>query len=559
MTSNPFWYTGPMRDDDLDPYLASDGYNEIDQILTQTLNSLDDLDIPSAGYAEPTHDKKHSRKISGTAIFGFHNHNREFSINLLYPNAFKASKLDMPREMLMPNDFFLNKNETPAASPPHTPTKPHKIDQQLLAKPQAASDYIIKTEKPSGYKFPASPPPPSMHQYSVEYLNRLAQYQKSPEQRDVGDETLTYNATNDINFEPSSSPFVNPQPRYQTRGFVGDYSMRQNNLPQFPTPFRNPVADFSPLNHQGSYDPHATPTKPHQHYTFDPYNQPRSPQRFHQNPYITSEPDFLNPNFSDQRSLQDIYSSPTRNFDQEPIPFHPIPALSHSGNSEISSLSSSPYRLPQEPFPSSPIAGYGEPYPSLQLPLPVPATPVKKTPITWDEVVVNDDTPNTLDRISRPTPSPKRKSEPVSTLEFGLIDTYIEGPNEDKLYICTFHGCGKTGPRRYNIRSHVQTHLSDRPYKCDKCTKDFVRQHDLIRHYRIHQEGSLGCECGKKFTRNDALRRHKQRNVCVGGIPDPSGIIKPKKKRGRPKKIDPSQESQIDSDILGSDIVNWSG
>ena len=73
--------------------------------------------------------------------------------------------------------------------------------------------------------------------------------------------------------------------------------------------------------------------------------------------------------------------------------------------------------------------------------------------------------------------------------------------------------------RRYNVRSHIQTHLSDRPFGCQFCPKRFVRQHDLNRHVKGHIEARYSkCPCGKEFARLDALRKHQDRNICVGGI-----------------------------------------
>ena len=85
--------------------------------------------------------------------------------------------------------------------------------------------------------------------------------------------------------------------------------------------------------------------------------------------------------------------------------------------------------------------------------------------------------------------------------------------------------------RRYNVRSHIQTHLSDRPFGCQFCPKRFVRQHDLNRHVKGHIEARYSkCPCGKEFARLDALRKHQDRNICVGG--NKNVISKPTKKKG---------------------------
>ncbi|BFZ56295.1 Metallothionein expression activator [Savitreella phatthalungensis] len=95
----------------------------------------------------------------------------------------------------------------------------------------------------------------------------------------------------------------------------------------------------------------------------------------------------------------------------------------------------------------------------------------------------------------------------------------IRGPDPvDNKYVCLYGGCMRRFGRKYNIQSHIQTHLSDRPFRCGVCSAGFVRRHDLVRHARIHADGKeFMCACGKGFSRTDALNRHKQRQICEGG------------------------------------------
>ncbi|KAF2237311.1 hypothetical protein EV356DRAFT_421947, partial [Viridothelium virens] len=82
---------------------------------------------------------------------------------------------------------------------------------------------------------------------------------------------------------------------------------------------------------------------------------------------------------------------------------------------------------------------------------------------------------------------------------------------------CLYEDCAKKFGRRENIKSHVQTHLGDRQFKCNECQKCFVRQHDLKRHAKIHSGDKPHiCLCGNGFARHDALTRHRQRGVCIG-------------------------------------------
>lgn len=124
------------------------------------------------------------------------------------------------------------------------------------------------------------------------------------------------------------------------------------------------------------------------------------------------------------------------------------------------------------------------------------------------------------------------------------ISSYIVGPLQDNKYMCVYERCQKLFGRKENIRSHVQTHLGDRQWRCNHCQKRFVRQHDLKRHSKIHtgQKPHL-CPCGNGFARHDALTRHRQRNTCIGGFGVAEGMPQSPSKRGRPKKR-PDMESR---------------
>lgn len=123
-----------------------------------------------------------------------------------------------------------------------------------------------------------------------------------------------------------------------------------------------------------------------------------------------------------------------------------------------------------------------------------------------------------------------------SMLPPGTVDKYCRGPDQDGQFECTFENCGKFFRRRYNVRSHIQTHLCDRPYACDVCPATFVRPHDLRRHMKCHATVKPHiCPCGQSFTRHDALSRHRQRMICVGGVETPGKPKKAPGKRGRPK------------------------
>ncbi|EPY52167.1 transcription factor Ace2 [Schizosaccharomyces cryophilus OY26] len=113
----------------------------------------------------------------------------------------------------------------------------------------------------------------------------------------------------------------------------------------------------------------------------------------------------------------------------------------------------------------------------------------------------------------------RKQSSRICRIPPETMASLYRGPEEDGKFICLFNGCCKRVRRKYNIESHIQTHLSDRPYRCEVCKAGFVRHHDLKRHLRIHENGRpYVCECSKRFNRLDALNRHKQRNICIGGL-----------------------------------------
>ena len=117
-------------------------------------------------------------------------------------------------------------------------------------------------------------------------------------------------------------------------------------------------------------------------------------------------------------------------------------------------------------------------------------------------------------------------------------------PGDDNRYECLYPKCGKKFARRENIKSHVQTHLGDRQFRCRDCEKRFVRQHDLKRHANIHSGvRQYPCPCGKPFARHDALTRHRQRGMCIGAF---EGTPKKAIKRGRPKKTRPETEDRLE-------------
>jgi len=159
-----------------------------------------------------------------------------------------------------------------------------------------------------------------------------------------------------------------------------------------------------------------------------------------------------------------------------------------------------------------------------------------------------------------PNMSPDRSPRAMSMADLSLdatieetgisaeeVVSLIEHDANNNTFTCLFDGCGKKGfQRRENVRSHVQTHLGDRPFKCNHCGKTFVRPHDLKRHAKIHSGVKpYQCPCGQEFVRQDALTRHRQRGSCCGAFPD--AIPRTPARRGRPRKNKrPDMEDRLD-------------
>lgn len=142
-------------------------------------------------------------------------------------------------------------------------------------------------------------------------------------------------------------------------------------------------------------------------------------------------------------------------------------------------------------------------------------------------------------QFSNTESSPSRQRKKPTTLPPGYIDRYVK-ELPDKNFECLFPNCGKFFRRRYNIKSHIQTHLEDKPYKCDfeGCTKAFVRNHDLARHKKTHDK-HFSCPCGKKFSSEQSMMKHKNRHNCTGParVPDSKMVSKSPRKQSSPTKL----------------------
>ncbi|KAE9991565.1 hypothetical protein EG327_011467 [Venturia inaequalis] len=226
---------------------------------------------------------------------------------------------------------------------------------------------------------------------------------------------------------------------------------------------------------------------------------------------------------------------------------------SHEG-SYYSPVGNSPDKSPWHSPPQQPMNSYMEPPPQLSFddhPL------LSHSHFSSSQTTLADVEPmySPAHGGYSPDRSPRQLSVADLNLDATIVDTnisseevaaLIEHDTTTNTFKCLFDGCNKAGfQRRENVRSHVQTHLGDRPYMCIHCKKTFVRPHDLKRHAKIHSGVKpYQCPCGQEFVRQDALTRHRQRGSCSGAFPD--AVPKTPARRGRPRKNRPELEKRVD-------------
>lgn len=145
----------------------------------------------------------------------------------------------------------------------------------------------------------------------------------------------------------------------------------------------------------------------------------------------------------------------------------------------------------------------------------------------------------------------KPKQKRKSCLPEGVVEEYVGYTETEGTYICLYPNCLRLFKRTYNLRSHIQTHLCDRPYVCTICEANFVRPHDLRRHERCHTDDRpFVCPCGKGFNRQDAMQRHRMRDICKGSLTKVAKDAKSEKSsRGKKSGSQPVTPKQEELDL----------
>ncbi|ODV66747.1 hypothetical protein HYPBUDRAFT_111012 [Hyphopichia burtonii NRRL Y-1933] len=122
----------------------------------------------------------------------------------------------------------------------------------------------------------------------------------------------------------------------------------------------------------------------------------------------------------------------------------------------------------------------------------------EKLPIDYSSIVSYTISPS----LKRRRRSTKSNSKDIGDMQYSCLQ------------------CSKVFQKAYNLKSHMKTHSTEKPFKCSICSKAFARSHDKKRHELLHagkknfkcegflKDGKTRWGCGKKFARSDALSRH---------------------------------------------------
>ncbi|WPK25638.1 hypothetical protein PUMCH_002962 [Australozyma saopauloensis] len=589
--------SGP-QDEDFSLYFVDKNF---DNLFNETLHTLQDLDVPPgynpADLPPQLHQAvsarhlrqhlnaspyRHSKKPSGTAIFGFLDHNRELSLSGTNADIFRLTKPNETTKSISPTQLARS-NPIERLGPPVLMNQNSRLPQPVVAEEkQGGDDIIVTTSNPKSYKFPPLPSPPPTDAFV--HTNVPLETIQHPI---VGDETYPDEIDEilDIPTDPSRR-FVPIPVQYPTAAPIVVNRLPQHVQQQVQRPRpRHCSPSRSPRRASVLYEdtflvselePFSIPEYP-EDTSYASYNHSSRvlPVRIRPEPLNLNMNVFMPPPTTSLLShdspephspLPQAYSSPIHHktgittalspgvkrafynpqfFSDDTDNYYELqPPIMSSSPPRANSIQSSPIRqLKQmtEQNPEDSVSDINETI--LQLtPLrsQQPMTPSrKKFTLEWSPIISPNGKDGDVKKAIQEL-SPKRMVKKTSLLPPGELDRYWEGPDANKIFTCTYEGCGKKFTRRYNVRSHIQTHLSDRPFTCSYCPKSFVRQHDLNRHVKSHMvTKNCRCRCGKEFTRVEGYKKHLANGVCSKGYDNGGGISKPGAHR-------PKQETVLD-------------
>ncbi|KAM0681454.1 hypothetical protein GINT2_000656 [Glugoides intestinalis] len=79
---------------------------------------------------------------------------------------------------------------------------------------------------------------------------------------------------------------------------------------------------------------------------------------------------------------------------------------------------------------------------------------------------------------------------------------------------CTFENCDKKFSCSSNMHEHMNTHIGNKPHKCEICEKYFSYRRYLQAHQESHREPTVCNKCGVTFTRKFKLKKHQELYCC---------------------------------------------
>lgn len=593
-------------------------YKNIDNLFNDTLTNLQDLDVPS-GYGQslpPPQSSlstpyKHAKKPSGTAIFGYLDHNRELSIGGLsqylnkssQPQAASVSPSQLARQYAISNEQLdFNFSQPLEECKPILLNEDEEEEFQPLPQ-KKADDLIVTNSNPRSYKFPPDPVvedsddvnnflhtglTPIRHpKQTQQYPDDIEAYLDTPSQKryvpiPVQEPSMEHHLRKDVAYIRPETVKTEDE-MHQNVGETSHVSMtlQQRQIQQQQIQEQIQRQNTGQRQHLQHPQQHQHPLQQEQQNQQQQpllLQQQQSPTRIvhpqmiisQQAPTVMKQNDRLNMNMNvflpppstslsngspePASPLPQIYSSPIQNRQSKGIssPFtkkafyNPQFFSDDTDNYYFDSgnqLQLSPLRDPQGYLSSSPVRFEKHVNESFadETTTDINETIIQLTPLRNHESITPSKKPITLEWSPIISPngkassevrkaiqdlSPRKTVKKTSLLPAGELDRYWEGPDEKKVFTCTYKNCGKKFTRRYNVRSHIQTHLSDRPFSCSYCPKSFVRQHDLNRHVKSHLLSKhCRCKCGKEFTRVEGYRKHLANGVC-SKVTD-TAIVKP--------------------------------